>query len=105
MKLLTPEITSTIPKLYEQEGLGAAAIVHAKFFLPGSVWTWYVVEFDGEDLCFGLVVGMETELGYFTISELEDLEAAIGRAVERDLHWTAITMGEVRKRIAEWGLV
>lgn len=104
MKLLPPEIASSIPKLYETEGQGNDAIVPVKFFLPGSAWTWYVVEFDGEDLCFGLVVGMETELGYFTISELEDLQAVIGRAVERDLHWTAITMGELRKQITKWGI-
>jgi hypothetical protein len=30
-----------------------------------SSWTWYSTEFDGEDLFFGLVVGFETELGYF----------------------------------------
>lgn len=104
MRLLTPEIASTIPKLYETDGQGATAIVHAKFFLPGTRWTWYVVEFDGDDLCFGLVIGMETELGYFTISELEDLEASIGRIVERDAHWTPITMGAVREQIEKWGI-
>lgn len=104
MKLLSSEIASTIPKLYEQEGLGNAAIVHAKFFLPGSNWTWYVIEYDGDDLCFGLVVGMETELGYFAISELESLETSIGMEVERDLDWQPINLGEVRQRIAKDGL-
>jgi hypothetical protein len=105
MKLLTPELVASLPKLYETEGKGNEAIVRAKFFLPGSAWTWYITEFDGDDLCFGLVVGMETELGYFTISELEDLQSVIGRAVERDLHWTPITMGELRQQLAKWGLV
>jgi hypothetical protein len=105
MKLLTDELKKQLPLLYSTEEHGSAAIVHAKFFLPSSIWTWYVIEFDGDDLCFGLVVGMETELGYFTISELEDLEEVIGQAVERDLHWTPISLGELREQIAKWGLV
>ena len=70
MKLLTEELRAKLPKLYEQEKLGENAIVHCKFFTPWSNWTWLVLEFDGKDTFFGLVYGHETELGYFSLSEL-----------------------------------
>ena len=44
-------------------------MVHVKFFTPWTSWTWYGIEFDGEDLCFGLVDGHEEELGYFSLSD------------------------------------
>jgi len=28
---------------------------------PDSSWTWYVLEWDGNDLCFGLVIGHEED--------------------------------------------
>jgi Protein of unknown function (DUF2958) len=34
-------------------------------------WTWYVIEFDGEDPFFGLVDWFERELGYFSLRELQ----------------------------------
>ena len=54
-----------LPKLYSQEEKGDEAVAYVKFFTPWSNWTWYATEFDGEDTFFGLVIGLETELGYF----------------------------------------
>ncbi|MEL7435305.1 MAG: hypothetical protein AAFN11_15260, partial [Chloroflexota bacterium] len=59
MKLLPLEIADKIPELYDTEELGDDAIVHVKFFTPWTFWTWYVIEYDGRDLCFGLVNGFE----------------------------------------------
>ncbi len=59
-----------------------------KYFTPDSSWTWYVIEFDPVDrLCFGLVIGHEIELGYFTLAELESVTGPLGLRVERDLHF------------------
>jgi len=70
MELLTKEIRSRLPPLYSTEAESDPLIV-VKFFTPDSNWTWYATEFDGDDLFFGLVIGFETELGYFRLSELQ----------------------------------
>jgi Protein of unknown function (DUF2958) len=100
MKLLTQEIKGKLPKLYEQEELGEQAIAHVKFFTPWTNWTWYATEGQNEDgdfIFFGLVVGMETELGYFSLNELESVQGPFGLRIERDLHWTPRTLEEARR--------
>jgi hypothetical protein len=53
-----------------------------------------VTEFDGEDLFFGLVQGLEEELGYFSLSELESVRV-LGLPVERDLYFTPKPLSEL----------
>ena len=49
-------------------------------------------------LCFGLVEGFETELGYFSLDELAEATVFGGvPAVERDLYWKPMTLGEIRR--------
>jgi len=37
-------------------------------------WNWYPIEFDPENkVFFGLVEGIEIELGYFTVQELQEV--------------------------------
>lgn len=90
MKLLTDELRARLPRLYSQEA-EADPVCHAKFFLPGTGWTWYVTEGqeqEGDFLFFGWVVGLESEFGYFLLSELESVRSPIGLSVERDLAFT-----------------
>ena len=87
MKLITQRLRSQIPPLRAQEHLGSKAVAHVKFFTPDSNWTWYAAEYDGDDLFFGLVKGLETELGYFCLSELESVRGPLGLPIERDLYW------------------
>jgi hypothetical protein len=85
MKLLTKAIRSKLPQLYASEDLEYdQTIVQAKFFTPDSSWTWYVIE-GTDDILFGLVVGFEVEMGYFSLSELESLRGPLGLPIERDL--------------------
>ena len=87
MTLLTDELRARLPRLYSQEA-EPEPTVYAKFFLPGTGWTWYVTEGspEGEDfLFFGFVVGLESEFGYFLLSELEAVRSPLGLEVERDL--------------------
>ena len=46
MKLITKALEKTFAKypLYSQDGKGNDAVAIAKFFLPGSGFTWYVTE-------------------------------------------------------------
>ena len=97
MDLLPPDIAKQLPKLYEQEKLGEDAIAHVKFFDPHSQWTWYATEFDGEDTFFGLVIGFETELGYFSLKELQACKNRLGLGIERDLYFTPTSLKEIRE--------
>jgi hypothetical protein len=96
MQLLTKELIGTIPKLYETEEIELEdKTIHAKFFTPWSNWTWYVIEFDGENQCFGFVKGLDAEFGYFSLSELESIEGPFGLKVERDIHFQPIKVCDI----------
>lgn len=96
IKLLTQELRRKLPELYSQEN-EADPMVICKFFTPDAGWTWYVIEFDGQDLFFGYVIGIEPELGYFTLSELSEVRGVLGLPVERDLWFKPIRLSEVKK--------
>ncbi|MXZ90489.1 MAG: DUF2958 domain-containing protein [Chloroflexi bacterium] len=99
-QLMTEKLAAAIP------ALGANAdvvdcddiIAHAKLFSPYSGWTWYIAEYDPEaGQCFGLVAGLDTEMGYFNLTELAETTVAGGvPAVERDLYWEPRTLGEIK---------
>ena len=96
MKLLTASIRAQLPALYAQEHC-ADAIAYVKFFMPSSNWTWYATEFDGEDTFFGLVKGTEEELGYFSLSELQEVRNRFGLGVERDLSFAPTPLSKLRR--------
>ena len=101
MKLLTKKLVANIPKLYETEGIDAPdKVAQVKLFLPGTPWTWYVIEYDGEDRCFGLVDSGANyggvEFGYFSLREIESLKSPWGLKVERDLYWEPAPLDYVR---------
>ena len=100
-KLMTGDLGQKIPALYANEDIEDhdAVPALAKLFSPYTGWRWYVTEWDAETgLCFGLVEGFETELGYFSLDELAEA-TVFGSvpAVERDLHWEPRTLGEIRR--------
>ena len=99
--LLTQEIRDTLPPLYDSEKHPEKeSIAVVKFFSPYSQWTWYAVEFDGEDTFFGLVDGFEMEYGYFSYSELEVVTVYGGvPAIERDCHWSPRPVKEIEAEI------
>lgn len=100
-QLLTAEDRRTLPALYSTER-AEDPTVQVKFFSPYSNWTWYVLEGGvspetGRYTFFGLVVGMETELGYFDLDELASATVFRGTpAVERDTSWRSTPLSAVR---------
>ena len=100
-QLLTTKLVNDLPPLYNsEENPEKEAIAVVKFFSPYSQWTWYAVEFDGEDTFFGLVDGFEMEYGYFSYSELEAVTVFGGvPAVERDCHWSPRPVKEIEAEI------
>ena len=95
MKLLTEELRKKLPPLYSQDGKGGKAIAYCKFFTPDSAFTWWALEFDGDDTFFGLVDGQFKELGYFSLEELESVRGPLGLTIERDLYWEPKTLEEI----------
>ena len=84
MQLLTKEIRERLPLLGATDEQGMEAVAQVKFFTPDGGWTWYATEFDGKDTFFGLVIWVEKETGYFSLSELQSIKGALGLPVERD---------------------
>ena len=87
MKLLTRKLRQQLLPLYSQEEV-EDPMVWVRFFTPDSSWSWYATEGSPVDengmmippgsstpqadyLFFGLVVGLEEELGYFSRAELQ----------------------------------
>ena len=81
------ELLATVPCLYSTEDQDDPLAV-IKLFTPDSNWTWYITEYDPDQrLAFGLAIGFEAELGYFSISELEESRGPKGLPIERDLNF------------------
>lgn len=81
--LMPADFLAMVPKLYATED-DDNPTVWVKLFVPNGNWSWYVIEFDGDDHCFGNVVGHEAELGYFLLSDLVRVRDRFGPAIERD---------------------
>lgn len=97
VKLTTKEVRSKLPPLRTTEH-EADPVARVKFFTPWSNWTWYATEFDGEDTFFGLVDGLESELGYFSLTELEEARGPCGMRVERDLYFKPTPLSQLRTK-------
>jgi len=117
--LLDQKSRELLPKLYTNEAIGLNALAQVKFFTPSSNWTWYaseasavmkdgtyktLTEVDQNDpsiedvIFFGLVDGYELELGYFSLSELEGVGGGLQLPVERDRHFTPISLKDLQDK-------
>ena len=94
MKLITKELEKIIPAFYSSEDIELDdKMVYAKFFLAS--FTWWVLEYDKEsNSIFALVEGLDKELGYASIKELESVRH-LTLSVERDLYFTPTRFGDL----------
>jgi hypothetical protein len=81
--------TGEVPAIYETDGIEIQnKPLLVKFFTPDAQWTWYAWEaevFDTNDVkFFGLVDGHTLEMGYFLLSQLDDIRGHLGLPVEID---------------------
>jgi hypothetical protein len=86
MPLLTDDLKGRLPALLSQEAVDDP-IVYARYFLPDTIWAWYVIEGEAEDgdyLFFGFVTGIDSEFGLFRLSQLEAVTGTSGQKVEID---------------------
>src|SRR5262245_53373656 len=91
------ELRESIPKLYGTEG-DSDPTIWIKLLSPDSICTCYLLEWDGDDSCFGFVVGHEQELGYFSLAEIGRARGGLGLPVERDLYFAPCPLSAVRAR-------
>ena len=118
----------TIPFHADQED----PLVVCKFYAPWTDWAWYVISAEqcadwlwysadwmlgtvndephpdeyGEGTgfeFFGLVVGQETELGFFSSAELITVRGPYGEQIERDVHFTPCKLSEIQRQLLEVG--
>lgn len=96
--LIPKDLLNQIPDLYDTER-AINPICHIKLFTPTSIFTWFIIEISKEDMdsCYGFVKGFESELGYFSLSELESIKGALGLGVERDIFFKPTALEIVRK--------
>jgi len=96
MELIPQEIKEQIPKLYETEEI-KDPLIYVKLFLDG--WSWYITELSiDDDICFGYVVSpFGSELGYFSLQEIQEVKGSLGITVERDLYFKPTPLSAIKK--------
>ena len=102
MKLLTTDIIRKLPKFGATEKKKPEEVpIVVKFFTLWNKWAWYTIEGekqeDGSWLFFGWVHGDFPELGYFSLTELEEVRGPMGLKIERDMHFSNHTLAECMK--------
>ena len=88
MKLLTKDIIKKLEKRGRVEEYKDSDPIITKFFNPTGIGTWYVMEGEKQSnndwFFYGVAELNYTEWGYFTLSELEEVELPFGLGIERD---------------------
>ena len=102
MELVPKHIREELPKIYATES-DLDPLTRVKLFTPWTNWTWWIIEYDGEDVCFGLVQGFEIELGYFSLKELEEIRGPLGLKIERDLHFEPTRLKRLKASLEHRG--
>jgi len=97
-KLIPEQLIKKIPPLYATEELkDDVKFCHVKLFTPDSNWSWYIMEIgEDRDLCLGYVIGLESELGYFSLKEIASIRGSLGLPVERDLSFKPTPLEKVK---------
>ncbi len=100
MKLMTTEISEQLQKQYSM-GSDMDQMVVAKFFDPSGSWTWYAMNQDPEDPSYlwGIVKGLEIEIGSFSLDELQAFKGRLGIGIERDLFFKPMPAREVWEKL------
>jgi hypothetical protein len=80
-----------------EDGETLSPLFRVKLFDPCGSWTWYVQDWDGEDICFGWVEGFEKEWGSFSLKELSSIRGPLGIGIEVDVHFQPTPASSITK--------
>ena len=97
MNLLNDTLIKSIPALYATENI-KDPLVQCKFFTPDNSWSWYVLEYDKDNkIFFGYVSGLDNELGYFSLDELESYISSSQLKIKRDIYFTPTKLSDIKR--------
>ncbi|MCT7909430.1 DUF2958 domain-containing protein [Arcobacter lacus] len=97
--LIPKDLLEQIPKLYETEEI-SNPICQLKLFSPDSIWEWYIIEISiDKDICYGYIKGFESELGYFSLGELESINDSFGLGVELDSSFKSTELSKIKQEL------
>jgi len=96
MNHINTNFTSTIPNLYEQQGLDEI-VAYAKYTVPLSDWRWYIFEYSKLQKLFYGYIEPEQEYRYFTIDELVKTAYDYDIEIFLDSGFKPKTIGEIVK--------
>lgn len=98
MKLLTEEIRAQLPGLKATENQhDPIAFVRLEARWLG--WAWYVMEFDGDDVCYGYACMPDGRLAHFDLAEIRSLRGPFWQSVKRDRRFRPTPLSVVRARL------
>ncbi len=97
--LLPHPIRARIPAIgSDMETPFREMVVHARLFDRSGPWQWFILEMDGDDECFGIVLSRAGAVaGRFTLSELQSITGLHGEpaAVAFDGGFEPRTVGQL----------
>jgi len=110
MKLFTQAILKKLPTVDETAETGISGLtVHLKLFNPCGAGTWYIYAYNpDEKLAMGFVNLNDpemAELGYISITELEEYRGPLGLGIERDIHFDSMPLQEIMDKVKSGGHV
>lgn len=92
------DVRANIPQLGEvSEQLDP--MVWAKLTIPGTDWTWYVIEMqpvEPDAIFYGYAVGWDAQREYFNLFELEYIAAVEGASLTADPNFTPCPLSVVQ---------
>lgn len=91
MELLPKQLASNLPVIGSSPDIPLEdTTVHIRYFDSSTSWRWYVLEFDGKDTFFGLLVSNYlVTAGQFTLTELQSIRNEDGDpSIRRDLEFS-----------------
>lgn len=92
-----PTKSARVPALRSTEGQDDP-MVRAHYFV-GS-WDWYVTEWDPETgEAFGFVKGLDDELGYFSLVEMEATLVQNFWVIERDCYFDPVRLSAITRTV------
>lgn len=115
--LLPRSAAQILPPFCSQESV-EDPLCRVRFFLPGTRWAWYAMEYQVEsERFFGYVTSGQDplfdELGYFSLRELEtatrEVELIVNNEsmglfpvfIERDQNFTPCPLSELKRQVKE----
>jgi len=89
------KVFESMPKIYEQDGKGDAALAYLHYFVGGS--DWWITEVGADAIGYGFTcLNGWTDCAEYGYINLRDIAA---EGAELDFHFEPTTVGELKKRL------